>query len=400
MYRYTFLLIKKYLLSPFTYIIFFFPLIILIGLSQLMPVSILLSSSITIGVMASIMVLFGGQIQEARRTSFFKTLAISSISKTKLLVTNLFVSLLFTTILIIFTISFTFFLDSLGLMTHDFTNLLSNSQYAWIMNIFNFSINWNGIDYFNLLYAIIVTAIFTYSLTFLIVSFVKVGSIMNTLFILYLVVMILFGGILIPVPILIISNSFSQYFYYLVPSYYTNQLITASLMSDSTPPIIAGISNISPEIGNFIEKIDIPQFKDWNWDFIQNDIDYINSLFNNTYDKTKDLYESVISYDYESSIFKLLTTDIPVAGTIIKQLVFSSNGMTFLPLDDAINNLHNFQELFQFMVDNKRFLVSYQNSTTMWDFSSIESMVVCFGPILIIAIFDIISLKTFSWNVR
>ncbi len=397
--RYLILLIKKYLFSPYTYVIFFFPLIILVGLSQLIPISILLSSSLTVGITTAIMILFGGQIQEVRRTSFFKSLSISSVSKTKLLISNFIVSTIFSFIIVSFTISISFVLDKSNLMTHDFSNLLSNSKYSILLNIFDFSINWSEINVLNLIYSILITSIFAYSLTFLIISFVKSNNVMNTVFLVYIVSMILFGGVLIPVPLLILSNSFSQYLYYFVPSYYTNQLITASIISESTSPLISGIIETHPTIGEFLQNMEITQFKDWNWDFIQNDINYINSLFNNTYENTRDLYNDVISHDYESSIFKLLTTDIPVIDSIIKQLIFS-NGVGFLPIEESLSNLKSFEDLMQVLVDNKKFLISYQNSTTMWDFSNIGSLAICFGPVLIITTFDIISLKTFKWNVR
>lgn len=232
MYYYTKILFKQYLKSPYTYAALFFPFILILGLGKLIPAAIIIPSAITVGITITILFLFGGSIQEVRRTSLIKSMSLTRLSKSAIFSINIIVATTFSIFTTILIMSFSYGIYEAGYLVVDFSNFLNT--YPNPLILLNFDINWDQIYWFTFIYAVILTVCLSYSITFVIISFTKTTNALYIISILYFLLILILGGIILPVVLGMFLNSPVQDVYKFIPHYYTNQLMSSALASNNS----------------------------------------------------------------------------------------------------------------------------------------------------------------------
>ncbi|CRX36973.1 / / hypothetical protein / 452975:454411 Reverse [Candidatus Hepatoplasma crinochetorum] len=232
MYYYTKILFKQYFKSPYTYAALFFPFILILGLGKLIPAAIIIPSAITVGITITILFLFGGSIQEVRRTSLIKSMSLTRLSKSVIFSINIIVATTFSILTTILIMSFSYGIYEAGYLVVDFSNFLNT--YPNPLVLLNFDINWDQIYWFTFIYAVILTVCLSYSITFVIISFTKTTNALYIISILYFLLILILGGIILPVVLGMFLNSPVQDVYKFIPHYYTNQLMSSALASNNS----------------------------------------------------------------------------------------------------------------------------------------------------------------------
>lgn len=317
MYYYTTILFKQYLKSPYTYAAFFFPFILILGLGKLIPAAIIIPSAITVGITITILFLFGGSIQEVRRTSLIKSMSLTRLSKLSIFSINIVVATafaLFTTIIIM---SFSFGMYQAGYLAVDFANFANT--YPNPLILLNFDINWDQIYWFTFIYAIILTVCLSYSITFVIISFTKTTNALYILSILYFLLILILGGVILPVVLGMFVNSPVQDVYKFIPHYYTNQLMSSALASNNS---YLGKFLASDFVQTLTKYLNVPLIKD--------DLgrlgDYVLSLDS---DLSKITNQDLSNLGFQSDLFMLLSAHGQFENLNIEPLVITVIDLEF-----------------------------------------------------------------------
>lgn len=326
MWYYIKILFKQYLKSPYTYSAFLFPFILIIGLGQLIPAAIIIPSAITVGITITILFLFGGSIQELRRTSLIKSMSLTKLSKGAIFSVNIIVATVFSLFTTIVIMAFSFGIYQSGYLAIDFSNFLN--EYPNPLVLLNFDINWDQIYWFTFIYAVILTVCLSYSITFLIISFTKTTNALYIVSILYFLLILILGGIILPVVLGMFVNSPVQNVYKFIPHYYTNQLMSSAMASNNS--YLAKFLE-SDFVETLTKYINVPLVKD--------DIyalgDYVSSLDG---DLTKITSDELSAIGFESNLFILLSAHGSFNQLDIEPIVLTIIDYEFGPAAAAAAN--------------------------------------------------------------
>ena len=325
-------LFMQYIKSPYTYIAILLPFVLLTSLGSITPIGLLLPFSISSSIVIIIMFLFAGKMQETRSTTLIKFISLTKISKPKYVMSNIIVATFFVFFSIILLIGFTYLLDTnTNFLLSDF----SGFGESILFSAFDYTIVWNSIHYFKLIIALLISISLAFMLAFFIISITKTVKMVYIFSVIYLFLLLLVGGVLVPVIIFEISDTFVHYFYYFIPHFYTNQLIQDSFSLRNEFIIlywgvfIVFIQNNNSVLGKIISMgmADLSEYADSvgltlnevifgaNWDAIGNDAQYVIDWyatidFANPGDISygDDFVPGIIEHQYESVFFNYLVT--------------------------------------------------------------------------------------------
>ncbi len=381
---YVFLLLKQYLRSPYTYLAIFFPFFFIILLGHIIPVGLILSSSITISIILIVAFLFLGTMQELRITSMSKSLSLTKISKPILFVSTILVSLFLIIIEMFLLMVFTFLLDKVNYLTSDFSNIFPNSNNI-IFNFLNYSISWSDISWINVLYGIILGTTLTFAISIFLISLIKNSKYIYIFTTIYLFVLIIAGGILLPMVFMDLVGEMRivKNIHFIIPHYYTNQILVSSFVSENE-----FVKEHSVFFGMF-SNINIENI---NWIGLENDSAYILEYFENNYNANlTDTY--IINNIYETDFFNLLVynfVNFPFLGIHISIM----NILNLLP-----NNIYIFKTINILAVNNHIF-IEYFKELEIWNLNNVDSILILVIPWTLIIFSFTASVFIFDWNIK
>ncbi|BDU67507.1 MAG: hypothetical protein TYPL_1600 [Candidatus Tyloplasma litorale] len=209
--------------SPSSISILAIPLVLIIGLGYLLPSGWIVPSSITIGIVAAVLLYFGGSIEEIKRTSFMKSISLTRLNKFSFLSTKILFSIFISMIAVLWVLFFSwFFTDVVDFLADDFNNITEGTDIEYVGKI-PMKINWGNVQWIKMLYAGAITIIISISIAFIFVTFSKSSLSFYLMSFGYLLAMILFGGVVMPS--FLVTNDWFSYFYYLIPNFYTNNIM-------------------------------------------------------------------------------------------------------------------------------------------------------------------------------
>ncbi len=219
--------------SPASLSILIIPLVLLIGLGYLLPSGWIVPSSITIGIVGAVLLYFGGSIEEIKRTSFMKSISLTRMNKMTFLATKILFSVFVSMVAVLWVLFFAWIsADVIGFLATDFSTLIPEDPEGGAMNIVRqvpFTINWDKVNWGMMIYAGMLTITVSVALAFVFVAFSKSSLSFYLMSFGYLLAMILFGGVVMPS--FLISADTKEWFttlYYLIPNYYTNNVMAQS----------------------------------------------------------------------------------------------------------------------------------------------------------------------------
>ncbi len=390
--NYFFLLFKKYLKSHYTYVSFLFPLFFLLVIGQILPILEILSVSITIFIILNILFLFTSFVFDYKNTSMIKSLSITKISKSNFFLINILMSFIFLLFFSLLLLLIVFLLEKLN---YQFSNDLSIFFSSGIFSIFNFSINWNEINWFGIIYGIFITSALTFSFSFLLISIIKKMTTIYIISFLYIFVLIIAGGIFVPKLIFELNDSFIKNFNYLIPHYYTNEIFINSFYENA----FTIDANISKE--NFLLIKDFVgndfNFNSINWDLIYNDSSFFLKLINPNDQFDYSVKEIILfindnpEINFESNFFIFLTT--PKVGNLTSSIpiIFLNNKMDF-------RSFYNVFVWLNLLSGNVEYLNNFLSSDSyIWNFNSNEFLLIFLLPLFLTALVFFFSIFKFNW---
>lgn len=223
--------VKTLFKSPAALSILIIPIVLMLGLGFILPSGWIIPSSITIGIVGSVLLYFGGSIEEIKRTSFMKSISLTRMNKFTYLSTKILFSILVSLFSVLWVLFFGWmFTDVIPLLVTDFSALIPSgtSDMMDFVRTISFEVDWTNINWILMLYAGAITIIVSTSLAFVFVAFSKSSLSFYLMSFGYLLAMILFGGIIMPSALISPDNSWFKIFYYLVPNFYTNNIMATS----------------------------------------------------------------------------------------------------------------------------------------------------------------------------
>lgn len=249
---------KTLIKSPASISILVIPLVLLVGLGYLLPSGWIVPSSITIGIVAAVLLYFGGSIEEIKRTSFMKSVSLTRLSKFTFLATKILFAMIVSMISVLWVLFFSWIFTEtpLAFLAVDFSNLLGNTD--GVMKVISevpFKIHWDMVQWAKMLYSGIITIVVAVSLSFVFVAFAKSSLSFYLMSFGYLLAMILFGGVVMPGFLISESNSWFKNLYYLVPNYYTNNIMSNAFSGGILNSVINPLTNV---IDDFANNSDFP----------------------------------------------------------------------------------------------------------------------------------------------
>ncbi|NQX83172.1 MAG: hypothetical protein HRS50_00455 [Mycoplasmataceae bacterium] len=236
--------------SPASLSILIIPIVLMIGLGYLLPSGWIIPSAITIGIVGTVLLYFGGSIEEIKRTSFMKSISLTRLNKFTFLATKILFSIFISMISVLWVLLFGwFFTEAIPFLAEDFSNLLpADSLGAMdIIRQIPFNVDWTKINWLMMLYSGSITIIVSISIAFVFVTFSKSSLSFYLMSFGYLLAMILFGGVIMPSFLISSDNSWFKNLYYLIPNFYTNNVMAQSFGN--------GLGSTVGNIVNFIDKI-------------------------------------------------------------------------------------------------------------------------------------------------
>ncbi len=248
---------KTLIKSPASISILIIPLVLLVGLGYLLPAGWIVPSSITIGIVAAVLLYFGGSIEEIKRTSFMKSVSLTRLSKFSFLATKILFAVFVSMISVLWVLLFSWVFTETGLafLATNFGNLLGsaaqdNKGMAVIAKV-PFEVHWDKVQWFKMLYAGMITIVVAVSLSFVFVAFSKSSLSFYLMSFGYLLAMILFGGVVMPGFLISSENSWFKDLYYIVPNYYTNNMMANAFSGGilNSVAVIAPLADLLETIG-------------------------------------------------------------------------------------------------------------------------------------------------------
>ncbi len=246
---------KTLIKSPASISILVIPLVLLVGLGYLLPSGWIVPSSITIGIVAAVLLYFGGSIEEIKRTSFMKSISLTRLSKLSFLATKILFAMVVSMISVMWVLFFSwvFTSTSIAFLATDFSNLLVNTNGpSQVIANLPFEIEWSNVDWLMMIYAGIITIVVAVSLSFVFVAFAKSSLSFYLMSFGYLLAMILFGGVVMPGFLISEENEWFKTLYYFVPNYYTNNVMANSFSDGALAQIVGTIEG---GVSGFVNKV-------------------------------------------------------------------------------------------------------------------------------------------------
>lgn len=442
---------KNFFKSASTIFIFVIPLILLIGMGFYIPESYIIPSTISLGVVSGILIYFGGNFEELKRTSFLKLIATTKITKLTILIVKVLFAI-FISLLIIFVLLFFSWLFSsvFPILATDFGNINESLRFI------NGELIWSDINWFLFIYAIFMSLAITITLTFVFVSFSKSEFSFYLLSFGYICVLALFGGVVIPT-FLLVHNHWFGFFRYLVPNYYSANFLVAAFnnslsnridsilsytiignisITDLNPEIIKdlffmfGYDKITPELLISIETLiavigDSSSFVEFKRNFIAAFPAYDSSILIGIFPIFERWIKIVLPIPPPLITFKIFmnNTNIPLIVYLRTTLspeawdsfldLFYYNIFTdftafskllilychsFFWVTTLKNFYQNHQEInyFQFYYVLNIF-ITRSNYNQLFSFSNLNSALNFFAPYFLIGTFTTIGIKYFRW---
>lgn len=439
MWTYQSLIFKKSLQSPFIYLAFILPVLFTLGLGWMIPLAIVFSFTLMLGLIIIGLLVFGGGLLEIRKTTFIKSLSVTKLSKTNLFLTHFNLSLFYSLILFIFLISLTILLELLfNFYAEDFSKWADVFIVYWI----NISIeSFSDIYLLTFIYSFVLALCLSFGLGFLISSIIKSSINLYLFTFTYLLIFIFLCWIIIPAFLGYIETR-EMPVYSLVTSirYFIPHYWVTSLMSNSLAPnlnLSEGIYNsievFKPELidqygeeairnalDNFEEFLfSLSNPNDWNWEALRNDLDYLYDWYSSgNWILYEDSLEAILKAyqngDYSSpggSI--LLVNDLiyffQTAIDYINQYIvgfesnFFNNEKLLLVLQ-AFPTLTEslFIPLFEalFSEASEDILTFLLRQEELWDWNDLYSMCLSFLPLIMSIILIWSGIGLFEWSIR
>ncbi|BDV03113.1 hypothetical protein [Candidatus Hepatoplasma crinochetorum] len=393
-------ILKQYGKSPFTYVSIIFPIAFLFGLGQVVPVSYIYSTIVSISIIMVAFFLFGGTILEIRKTSLIKSISLTRLSKSKVLIVNLITALIFTTIIIIIISLIVFFL------TIGNSNFLATDWSFWsdqkILLLLSGDIYWEDVKWGLYFYSLILGVLLAYGLAFLLISLSKSSTTLYLWSFFYLLFFMF--GTYTSIPNIFVFGKSKDIpsieilldLRYVVPNYYSNQTMQIALSNDATYNFIeslleeAGLnSETATEITDVIFN-KLGNVQNWDWDNLINDATIFASSTNSELEASfqsvqtggPSIFSSETFQNLEKISVDFLGNEVP--ATIVFKNVDSLN--TF------ITNLFSepAEDWLKFFID----------PFVLFDISDSQSILYSFTPLVMIIVFIGAGVKKFEWSIR
>lgn len=393
-------ILKQYGKSPFTYVSIIFPIAFLFGLGQVVPVSYIYSTIVSISIIMVAFFLFGGTILEIRKTSLIKSISLTRLSKSKVLIVNLITALIFTTIIIIIISLIVFFL------TIGNSNFLATDWSFWsdqkILLLLSGDIYWEDVKWGLYFYSLILGVLLAYGLAFLLISLSKSSTTLYLWSFFYLLFFMF--GTYTSIPNIFVFGKSKDIpsieilldLRYVVPNYYSNQTMQIALSNDATYNFIeslleeAGLnSETATEITDVIFN-KLGNVQNWDWDNLINDATIFASSTNSELEASfqsvqaggPSIFSSETFQNLEKISVDFLGNEVP--ATIVFKNVDSLN--TF------ITNL--------FSEPTEDWLKFFIDPFVLFDISDSQSILYSFTPLVMIIVFIGAGVKKFEWSIR
>ncbi len=282
------LVIFQYLKSPFTYISFLLPILLLFGLGQLVPSAVIFPLMITTGYVSISLLLFGGTILEVRKKSFIKSLSLTKVTKMKFIAVNVTIAVIFMIVLTMFSLFLVFVLSQVNFLAVDWSGWGEQD----FLKLFRGEIDWKNINWIIVFYSIFISVFTSLGMAFFVISFSKTQTSLYLFSFVYLLALWFMTWLVIPsiFPYGKIkeNNSFSFLveLRYFLPHYWSTILLSNGIQSQTDIIGSIDISSLPPiNVGNLIIFINS------SWDSI---IEFVN--FYNVYYNTHYLWKEVFEY--------------------------------------------------------------------------------------------------------
>ncbi len=377
----------QYLRSPFTYVSFVLPLFLLIGLGWMVPSSFILTFVTSIGIISIIMFLFGGTMLEVRKTSFIKSLSLTNITKTRVIISNILISFVFSFGLFLFMTFLVWLLSTkIDFLATDWSYWGDQEYLTWIKA----SIDWENINWLYLMSVFILAIVITYVLIFFVISIIKNFLTLYLFSVFYILSFIFLTWIIVPSILpygrYVENNSFSFLLdiKYFVPNYWTNVFMGSAIpkLQDYSELFnYLGIENDGASQGVIIQIIN--DSKNWvfDWEVFSSDVNKFTDYLNDW--TIIDHYEGIPIPEFDGYFFEhnfeiLLSIPNPILKIINNELFIK-----------VTNNIQA-QQWIEFVF--ARF--------ELWDLENYKSIIVSFAPFGFIVVFGIWGIKNFEWSIR
>lgn len=239
--------------SPAAISILIIPVVLMIGLGYILPSGWIIPSAVTIGIVASVLLYFGGSLEEIKRTSFMKSISLTRLNKFSFLSTKILFSIFISIISVLWVLLFAWiFTTPIQFLATDFSNLIPPSEGDGFKLVeLPFTIDWKEVNWMLMIYAGIATIVVSITLAFVFVAFSRSSLSFYLMSFGYLLSMILFGGVVMPSFLIDKdSNGWFTYLYYIVPNYYTNNVMASAFSGGLIPSVIHSVTNdiIDPKL--------------------------------------------------------------------------------------------------------------------------------------------------------
>ncbi len=380
----------QYLRSPFTYVSFVLPFFLLIGLGWMVPSSFILNFVTSVGIISIVMFLFGGTMLEIRKTSFVKSLSLTKITKTKVILSNIIISFAFSFGLFLFMILMVWVLSTqISFLATDWSYWGEQEYLTWIKG----SIDWNSINWFHLMGVFILTITITYVLIFFVISIIKNFLTLYLFSVFYILSFIFLTWIIVPSILpysrYVENNSFAFLLNlkYLIPNYWTNVFMNSALPTIKDYSELfnyLGISNdeLAMEvIGQIMDSISNLEF---NWTAFESDVNLFTNFLNSWQDGVVIGHYNDEIPNFTSQFFQN-NIDI-LSKPFLHELSLNINNNLFIPISGNLVT----QQWIEFIF----------NKVELWDFNNYKSIFLSVSPFIFIVIFGAWGIKNFEWSIR
>ncbi|CRX36972.1 / / hypothetical protein / 451731:452933 Reverse [Candidatus Hepatoplasma crinochetorum] len=390
MWHYFKTLLKQYLKSPFTYISIIFPIAFLFGLGQIVPISYIYATTVSITIIMIAFFLFGGTILEIRKTSMIKSMSLTNLSKTRVFSINILISFLFTSIVIfiITILVFAFTLSGIDFLATDWT-FWSDQKF---LSFLSGDIYWEDVKWGLYIYSLLLGIILAYGLAFLLISLSKSSTTLYLWSFFYLLLFIF--GTYTSIPNFFVFGKsedvpgieFLLDLRYIAPNYYSNQTMTIALSNDATYNFVTDLlidSGLKPEQAQFITDHifnSLGNVQNWDWDNLITDAQtFTNATRLNVADQT-----------YLSDFFNQLKDT---------EVTFLGNETSLITVFKNVEPLSNFLKTL-FTEPVERWLKFFIDPFVLFDITNKTSIIYSFTPLIMVVIFLGIGVRRFEWSIR
>lgn len=305
--------------SPAAISILIIPVVLMIGLGYLLPSGWIVPSAVTIGIVASVLLYFGGSLEEIKRTSFMKSISLTRLNKFSFLAIKILFSIFISVISVVWVILFAWiFTVPVPFLATDFSHLIPPSDKEGFQLVtLPFEIDWTGINWLLMLYAGIITITVSITIAFVFVAFSKSSLSFYLLTFGYLLSMLLFGGVVMPSFLIDKdTNGWFTYLYYIIPNYYTNNIMAASFSGGLIPSVVHAITDDLDKL--IADKTNIEEWIK----FARENNDLVVAIFND--ESTLNFISNLLNMDV-SSITSIVIDGKTYEGADIASVVNGDN---------------------------------------------------------------------------